>query len=165
MDESEYNFISENSLFCMARRIPPSLKRRVVKEWLEGIPRNTIAENCEIGYASVTNIISQARGGEIMDIDLLREVALTLKKENISLTYFAHVIRLKHICDELNLSEDHIESFLDKISTHCIDNDIEERDFINRISSVCYVSEMLEIPLVELPEYLYKKTEIDEPTI
>jgi len=143
----------------MAQRIPPTVKRKVIKEWLDGIPRNIIADNCEISCASVTNIISQTRNDETRDIDLLRQVALTLKKENISLTYFAHSIRLKHICDELNLSEDQIESLLDRISVHCIENGIEERNFVNRISEVCYVSEMLNIPIVALPEYLEEKAQ------
>ena len=149
----------------MASRIPPALKKRVIKEWLEGTPRNAISDNCEISEGSVTNIISQARDGDVRDIDLLREVALAMKKENISLSYFAHSIRLKHIYDEIKLFEDQVESFLDRISVHCIENDIEERDFINSVDYVCYVSEMLNVSIAELPEYLHDNTQIDKTKV
>lgn len=144
----------------MAPRIPHSLKKRVIIEWLNGIPRNTISENLDIAEASVTNIVSQTRNSEIRDIDLLREVALSLKRENISLTHLAHSIRLKHVYDELKLSEEQIESFLDRISVHCMENGISEKIFINNINSVCYVCEMLDIPITILPEYLEKKTKV-----
>lgn len=57
------------------------MKIRIIKEWPDGIPRDTIAENYNISPASVTNILSQARNGEIRDIDLLREVGLVLKRK------------------------------------------------------------------------------------
>ena len=149
----------------MAARIPPAMKKKVIKEWLEGTSSNTISDNCEISETSVTNIISQARSDDVSDIDLLREVVLALKKENISLTYYAHSIRIKHIYDELKLFEDQVESFFDRISVHCIENGIEERDFINSVDYVCYVSEMLNVSIAELHEYLRDKAQMDKTKV
>jgi len=54
----------------MTGKIPLMIKERIMREWLEGLPRNIIADNNEISYGSVTNIIAQVRKERIRDIDL-----------------------------------------------------------------------------------------------
>jgi transposase len=59
--------------------MPKSIKQRVIKQWLQGMSRDEIAKDNDIGAGTVTAIIKDAKQ-DIPDIDLLRQVALVLKK-------------------------------------------------------------------------------------
>ncbi len=70
----------------MGQKIPPAIKKRVISAWLKAKPRNIIADEIEISYGSVSNIIGQAKRESIKDMDLLRTVAVLLKRNNLDLT-------------------------------------------------------------------------------
>ncbi len=59
--------------------IPKSIKQPVIKQWLPGTSRDQIAKDNDIGAGTVSAIIKDAKQ-EIPDIDLLREVAMIVKK-------------------------------------------------------------------------------------
>jgi hypothetical protein len=82
----------------MGKGIPHSLKKTVIKEWLQGIPRDTIASNTGIGGGTVSRIIQESRTNT-PDIDMLRGVAVKLNKENLDTNHFAPSVRLKKILD------------------------------------------------------------------
>jgi hypothetical protein len=73
----------------MVAKLPPFIKVKVLNEWLQGLPRNKIAENNGIGAGTVTGIHQQARNNDIPDIDLMRALALMLQKENLDINHFA----------------------------------------------------------------------------
>jgi hypothetical protein len=58
--------------------------------------RDQIAKNNDIGAGTVSAIIKDAKQKEIPDIDLLREVSLLLKNEDLDLSVLADSIRLKN---------------------------------------------------------------------
>jgi hypothetical protein len=66
----------------MGQKIPFAIKEKVIDTWLEAKPRNVIADEVDISYGSVSNIIAQTKRDSIKDIDLLRAVAVLLKKNN-----------------------------------------------------------------------------------
>ena len=80
----------------MGQKVPSAIKKRVISAWLEAKPRNIIADELEISYGSVSNIIVQAKRESIKDMDLLRTVAVLLKKNNLDLTRFASSLGLKN---------------------------------------------------------------------
>lgn len=141
----------------MGEKIPSSIKERVIRDWLKGIPRNIIADNSGISYGSVTNIITQTRKDSIHDIDLLRAVSVILKERNLDLSFLATSIRLKSKFDELELSEGRIESFLEDIFIHCFQNQQDEKEFLSNISSVCYTASYFGIPVNKLSTYIEEK--------
>ncbi len=63
----------------MGNRIPHHIKTKVLREWLQGISRDKIALDNNISEGSVTGIIQQAKINT-PDMDLLREIALGIKK-------------------------------------------------------------------------------------
>ena len=73
----------------MGARIPQLLKLKVLKYWLNGMSRDNIAINEHIGTGSVSRIIQEFDSNETPDIDLLREVAVRLRRQNYDLTQFA----------------------------------------------------------------------------
>ena len=85
---------------------------------------------------------------------MLRAVAVILKESNLDLAFFATSIRLKNKLDELKLSEGLIESFLEDISIHCFQNQIDEKEFLSNISTVCYTASYLDIPITNLSTYI-----------
>ena len=59
------------------------IKQQVIKQWLQITSRDQIAKNNDIGAGTVRPIIKDAKQKDIPDIDLLREVALLLKNEDL----------------------------------------------------------------------------------
>jgi hypothetical protein len=97
----------------MKPKVPKSIKQRVIKQWLQGMSRDEIAKDNDIGAGTVSAIIKDAKE-EIPDIDLLREAALILKKNDFDLSVFACSIRVKNKLNGMDLNEDQIESFIEK---------------------------------------------------
>nr|MDQ3984660.1 hypothetical protein [Thermoproteota archaeon] len=62
----------------MPAKIPKSIGEQVLKQWLQGMSRDQIAKDNDVGAGTVSAIIKDAKQ-EIPDIDLLRQVALVLK--------------------------------------------------------------------------------------
>ena len=141
----------------MEPRVPKSIKQQVIKQWLQGTSRDQIAKDNGIGAGTVSAIIKDAKQKEIPDIDLLREVALLLKNEDLDLSVLADSIRLKNKIDEMDLSEDLVESFIENINIHCFKRGMKAEEFINIINKVSVLSEKQGMPLDQLPNYLIQK--------
>jgi hypothetical protein len=140
----------------MGHRIPPTLKKKVIQEWLLAYSRDEIAVNNNISSGAVTSIIKQFKG-DIPDIDLLRETALLLKKGNLDLNHFVPSIRLKNMLDKLGFSEEMVESLLEDIETHCFRNQMDEKEFVSKIDEVSKLVDSLEISINEIPSYIDQK--------
>jgi hypothetical protein len=103
----------------MVPKVPKSIKQQVIKQWLQGISRDQIAKDNDIGAGTVSAIIKDAKQ-EIPDIDLIREVSLWVKKKyDLDLSVFASSFRIKNKLDEMGVSEDQIDSLIDNSNTHC----------------------------------------------
>src|SRR3712207_4930505 len=98
----------------MKPKIPKSIRERVIKEWLQGMSRDEIAKDNDMGAGTVCAIIKDAKE-DIPDIDLLREVAIILKKYGFDLSVFASSIIIKNKLDGMGLNEDQVESFIENI--------------------------------------------------
>jgi len=125
--------------------------------------RDQIAKNNDIGAGTVRPIIKDAKQKDIPDIDLLREVALLLKNEDLDLSVLADSIRLENKIDEMDLSEDLVESFIENINIHCFKRRLIAGEFINIINKVSALSKNLGIPVEHLPDYIeQKKSELEK---
>ena len=113
----------------MGQKVPSAIKKRVISAWLEAKPRNIIADELEISYGSVSNMIVQAKRESIKDMDLLRTVAVLLKKNNLDLTRFASSIRLKNRLNGLKLTEIQADSFLENMAIHALRNKLIQKNF------------------------------------
>jgi transcriptional regulator with XRE-family HTH domain len=113
----------------MPAKIPKSIRERVIKQWLQGMSRDEIAKNNDIGAGTVTAIIKDAKQ-DIPDIDLLRAVALVLKKYGLDLSVFASSIRIKNKLDRMGVNEDQIDSLIDNANTHCFKRGLTGGDIL-----------------------------------
>jgi hypothetical protein len=112
----------------LSNPIPRQIKVQVLYQWIQGISRDIIAENNDIGRGTVTNIIEQFKT-TVPDIDLMRETSLQIKKEDIGIFSFAASIRLRRLLEDLEITEDQIENFLEEIDIYCFKQQISPKDF------------------------------------
>jgi hypothetical protein len=137
----------------MGAKIPKSIRERVIKQWLQGMSRDDISKDNDIGAGTVSVIIKDAKQ-DIADIDLLREVAILLKEEELDLDVFASSIRLKKKMDEMGINEDQIETLIENVNIHCFKRGLSAEEFVNTVNKVCALSDRLEMPLDQLPNYI-----------
>jgi hypothetical protein len=64
------------------------------------------------------------------DIDLLREVAVKLKKENLDINDFASSVRLKKILNRLGLTEEKLELLIEQVNTYCFKHEVDVKEFV-----------------------------------
>jgi hypothetical protein len=137
----------------MGAKIPKPIREQVIKQWLQGMSRDEIAKYNDIGAGTVSAIIKDAKQ-DIADIDLLREVAILLKEEELDLDVFASSIRLKKKMDEMGINEDQIETLIENVNIHCFKRGLSAEEFVNTVNKVCALSDRLEMPLDQLPNYI-----------
>jgi hypothetical protein len=140
----------------MGGRIPHSLKKTVIKEWLQGLSRDTISSNNAIGGGTVSRIIQEAKVN-MPDIVLLREVAVKLKKENLDLNHFASSVRLKKILDSLGLMEEKVELLIEQVNTYCFKHGITGKEFVSKVDEICSMLDSVDFSLNDLPVYIVEK--------
>ena len=138
----------------MVAKSPKSVKIKVLNEWLQGISRYRIAESNSIGAGTVTDIVQQARNNNIIpDIDLMRDLALKLKKEGLDVSHFASSVRLKKVLDRMGLPEEKLESTLEEINIYSFRRGMEEKDFVSKIDEILQMAYEFDIPI---PDVLIK---------
>ena len=122
-------------------------------QWIQGIPRDKIAKNNDIGRGTVTNIIQQYKTN-VPDIDLMRQTALQIKKEGLEIFSFAASIRLRRLLEQLQITEDQIESFLEELEIYCFKQQIIPKDFVLKIKDVSDLAMELKTPIHKLPSFI-----------
>ena len=137
----------------MSNPIPHKTKVQVLHQWIQGIPRDKIAENNDIGRGTVTNIIKQFKTN-VPDIDLMRQTALQIKKEDLGIFSFAASIRLRRLLEDLEITENQIESFLEEIIFYCFKQKIIPKDFVLKINEVSDLAMDLQTPIHKLPSFV-----------
>jgi hypothetical protein len=137
----------------LGKKIPHTIKVRVVRGWLRGLSRDSIVIENNIGYGSVSSIIDQFRL-QIEDIDLLRAVSTELMKNGLDLYQLGASIRLKRKLDKLRLSEEKIENILEQINIHCFQEGIETEQFFVHIDEVTQIANNLGFSIYEIPEII-----------
>jgi hypothetical protein len=148
----------------MGGRIPEPIRRKVLREWFEGVPRHEIAKDNQIGTGTVSEIIKTIRElGSETQIDALREIALMLRRQGLSIDDFANSIRLKRFLDEIGLKEEKLEDFAMHLDTHCFKRGLTPDTFMNLVANISSVSDKLGIPAEELPERINKSKEFTDP--
>jgi predicted transcriptional regulator len=137
----------------LSNPIPHKIKVQVLYQWIQGISRDKIAENNDIGRGTVSNIIEQFKTN-VPDIDLMRQTVLQIKKENIAIFSFAASIRLRRLLEDLEITEDKIESLLEEINIYCFKQEITPKDFVLKINEVSDLAMDLQTPIHKLPSFV-----------
>ena len=146
----------------MGAPLPQSIKIAVIEGWLKGFSRNSIAEKNKIGAGTVSDIIQKARIN-IPDIDLMRGVAVTLKKHSMDVDSFVSLVRLKTVLDRIGLPEEKLETLLEEINVHCFIEGKSEKEFVSQVDEVFEMASELNTTIWGINSQInQKKTEIIE---
>jgi hypothetical protein len=139
-------------------------KKRVIMQWLYGISRDQIAKANQIWAGTVSAIIKQYKleeqqkkeyaADDNFEFDLIRELAVMLKREGVDVNTFASSIRLQRKLEEKGLNEEQIESLIEYVDVYCFCHDLKPEEFINTINKVSVLSDNLGIPVHEIAEYI-----------
>jgi hypothetical protein len=104
----------------MGGKIPEPIRRKVIRQWLDGLSRQQIARDNQIGTGTVSEIIKEIKDKDSeAQIDLLRETAVMLRRQGLDINYFARSIRHKRRLDEIGLNEEQLEDFAVHLNVHC----------------------------------------------
>ena len=143
--------------------IDASIKRKVIQEWLSGIPRSKIAIDNNIGEGTVSGIVSEFKIGlDNGEFDSSRELALAAKKQGLNLSDLAAHARLYNYFIKSGATEEDIESFIVNISN----SNLPPEKVIQYVNRLFNISNTESIPLDQVSEYikekLQEKQKIDE---
>ena len=141
----------------MGSRIPSTIRKEVIRDWLDGLTREKIASKNQIGAATVSSIISECRQAH-PDIDLLREVAVNLRRNSLSLGDFASSIRLRTKMAEWEIAEDaQIEDFIEAVNVYCFRAEIPPGDFVDMVHKAISIANLSRTPVDKLPSKILKE--------
>ena len=129
----------------MGHRIPNPIRIRVAQQWIAGVSRDVIAKDNKIATGTVSTIIRGFRD-DGFDLDLLREVALLLKREGLEITLLPSSVRLRKRLEERGVNEMKIDSLIETIDVHCFRRGIAVEQFVDTIQYVSSLSDKLGIP-------------------
>ena len=97
----------------MPAKIPESVKRNVIEEYLKGTSRDENASKNGLSEGGVTNIISEWRIGLSQPIaDDIRELAVSLRKLGITAPECASGLRVAVMLQKLGVVEENFLSFI-----------------------------------------------------
>jgi hypothetical protein len=131
-------------------------RRNVIREWILGFPRDTIAEQNNIGAGTVSSIVSNYKVGlEELDFDSIRQLAVEARHHGWNFADLASHARLYNYFIKSGASEKAIESFITKVSS----NDIPPERVIELVYQLHEISHTESIPLDQVSNYIEKKLE------
>ncbi len=140
----------------MPTRHPDSIKSAAIQQWLEGKPRDLIADDTGSSSGAVTNIIDEWRQNLGIPIaNDLRELAVTLKKIGITANQCAAGFRIAMILIKCGVGENEFLSFVSQIYDGCKKLDLSPEKIISHLKDLLYFSESMS--LSQISEYIEQK--------
>jgi vacuolar-type H+-ATPase subunit I/STV1 len=138
-------------------------RRNVIRQWILGFPRDTIAERIGIGAGTVSSIIANYKVSlEEPDFDSIRQLAVEARQHGLNLSELALHFRLYNYFIKSGAAEDKIESFIDNINS----GDVSPENIVQYVNQLYDVSKEESIPPDQVPGYigerLQEKQKIDE---
>lgn len=138
----------------MPKLIPDKIKNDVLTQWLLGIPQEQISIDNDISTGTVSAIASASRASSTADVEKIRYLSIFLKNNNISPGFFGSSIRLKNILQRLELSEEQLESFIEKLGVHCFKKQLSIEEFILQINKICDTADSFACSIPDMPKIL-----------
>lgn len=116
----------------MPQRLPDSLRDAVIEHWLLGYSRNSIALQFKISGGAVSSIVEEWAYFRAPDsAKLLRGLAVTLRKLEMSPAQCASGLRVLNLIDKMGLDVNSVETVLSEIYTRLQELDVNPK-FIAR---------------------------------
>src|ERR671939_2070943 len=131
----------------------------VIRQWISGYSRDTIAEQNNIGAGTVSSIVANYKTGlEELDFDSIRQLAVEARQHGLNLSELAAHVRLYNYFIKSGANENEIESFIANVSI----NGASPGKVIALVNQLYDVSKKESIPLDQVPGYIKEKLEAKE---
>jgi hypothetical protein len=150
----------------MGGKIPRPIRLQVIRAWLEGKSRDKIAQELEISTGAVSSIIEDFRRDD-PQFDLLREVAVKIKNQNMDIQSFAPLVRVYEVLREkglltgitgqetLELMQNRMEAIIVALEVFCFKQEqLSIEDFVSLITNMYNAADKLGISLDRFPAYI-----------
>jgi len=143
--------------------IHEQIRRNVIRQWITGLPRDTIAADNDIGVGTVFSIIANYKAGlEELDFDSIRQLAVEARAHGLNLSELALHFKLYNYFIKSGAAEDKIEPFIANFTS----NDIPLERAIELVYQLYEITKAESIPFDQVPDYikqkLQEKQRIDE---
>jgi hypothetical protein len=131
-------------------------RRNVIRQWILGFPRDTIAEHIGIGAGTVSSIVANYKARlDDLDFDSIRQLAVDARQQSWNFSDLASHARLHKYFIKSGAAEHKIESFISKVSS----SDVPPEKIIELVYQIYEISRKESIPLDNLPDYINQKLE------
>ena len=146
----------------MPRIITSHEKLAVIDDWLSGESRFDIAKKHNIGNATVYNIIQEwSNGIGKQQADRLREIAIKLKQNGLTVSGCAKGLRMLMMLKKYGIEDDENEErvtyFLKEIYTKCQEVGLTPQKVFDYISDILKFSNEISISLI--PHFMKQRIE------
>ena len=126
----------------------------VIRQWILGFPRDTIAEQNGIGAGTVSSIVANYKVGlEELDFNSIRQLSVEARQHGWNFADLASHARLYNYLKRSGAAEDKIESFIDNINS----GDVSPENIVQYLNQLFAVSKEESIPLDQVPNYIKEK--------
>ena len=141
----------------MPQKIPLEVRASVIRDWLSGKPRDTIAHDNMVSAGAVSYIINEFRNDlGVSEVDALRELGIMFRKLGITAQQCAIGFRLASILKNLGVDEDNFGNFVSQIYNQCKDIGLQPECIAYNTKQILDLSGSM--PLSEIPNYIQEKT-------
>src|ERR671921_2500188 len=149
----------------MGGKIPRPIRVQAIRSWLEGKSRYKIAEEIGISTGAVSSITKDFRRDD-PQFDLLREVAVKIKNQNMDIQSFASLVRVYEVLREkelltgiigqesLELMQNRMEALIVALEVFCFKGELSIEDFVSLITNMYNTADKLGVPLDRLPAHI-----------
>ena len=146
----------------MPRIISLEEKIAVIDDWLSGESRDDIATRHGIGSGTVYNIVQEWSSdfGVFQRADKLRELAINLKKNRLTVTDCARGLRMLMIFRKYGIKDEEedqekVINFIKEIYTRCLEVEFTPQQVFDYISDIMKFSS--EIYISQIPQFIKKR--------
>ena len=145
----------------MPARLPESTRSAVVQKWLEGQSRNKIAAQCNVSQGATSGIIDNWERSEGVGLaEQLRDLALTIERNRISVVQCAQGFRVSKIIKHLGIKEDEAEAFLGETYSRCVAIGLQPKEIAGHMEDLASF-----IPESGNPELIRRTEEYDRCSV
>jgi hypothetical protein len=149
----------------MGKTIPNPIRQQAIKKWLEGMSRDKIADELDIGQGTVSDIIREA-GKDDLQFLLLRGVALKIKNQGMDIESFAPLVRLHAVLrdkgiltgitgeENLLLMQDRLEASIVNMEVILFQKGLSTEHFFSLVTNMYNFADRVGVPLSEFPSYI-----------
>jgi hypothetical protein len=141
----------------MPLKVPREVRAALIRDWLSGKPRDTIAHDNIVSSGAVSNIISEWKEAlAVSDADALREIGIMFRKSAIAAPECAVGFRLASVLKDLGVDEDKFGDFVSQTYNQCMEVGLKPEYIASNTKQILDLSGSM--PVSEIPNYIQEAT-------